>query len=370
MADLPSYARLDPALCLAPGLFRSLGPKDRPRERKDGKPVARKPLYLEYDHGPSAFTFRSPVLLGCDDMRIMQAVAALAPRSPAAIAETVRDKDYKALRDGLTLSGGAERAQVALVTTSFAELSRAAGYGSGGDVHGGALRNHVKACLKRLAGVKVEIEEEIKGRVATSGWQLLAFDGLEKEGPRGLRIVLNPRSSACAHKTRGFTHLDLTVARELEGSVARLLHQRLSALTERKGLPRALRVTTMMGYAWNPNEDGGAMGCDGLAVQAGSVRKRRFLIKEALKELDTKGWTIGDISGHPDTKLVKQLTPKEYQDKKAAAAAAAKKTAEAKEAAKRATSAAAEARAIGPASRGAANGDRRTKDHHVPAAAA
>ena len=251
-------------------------------------------------------------------MRIMQAVAALAPRMPAAIAETVKDEGYKALRDKLALSGDACRAQVALVTTSFAELSLAAGYGRGGGVHGGALRNQVRACLTRLAGVTVLVADDAGRRRSLSGWQLLAFDGLEKEGTRGLRIVLNPRSSACALRTRGFTHVDLTVARELKGSVARVLHQRLSALTDRKGLPRPLKVTTMMGYAWNPNREGKAQGCDGKAVQAGSIRKRRLLINKALKELNEAGWSIDHISGRPDTRLVKQLTPKEHQDKRSA----------------------------------------------------
>ena len=279
----------------------------------------RRPLEIAYDHGPKAtFTFRSPVLLGCDDMRVMQAVAALAPRNPAAIGEGVRDEGYKGLRDGLALSGDARRSQVALVETSFAELSRAAGYGGGGDVHGGALRKHVRACLERLAGVAVVVEEDAKRERSVSGWQLLAFEGLDREGPRGLRIVLNPRSSACALNRRAFTHIDLTVARELQGSVARLLHQRLSALTGRTRPPRPLKVSTMMGYAWNPSEGGQALGSDGEVVQAGSVRKRRLLIKEALRELDETGWSIDAIEGRPDTRLVKQLTPKEYQERKAA----------------------------------------------------
>lgn len=57
------------------------------------------------------------------------------------------------------------------------------------------------------------------------------------------------------------------------------------------------------------------MGSDGEVVQAGSVRKRRHLIKEALRELGETGWSIDAIDGRPDTRLVKQLTPSEYQER-------------------------------------------------------
>ena len=334
--DLPPRARQDPVLCLAPGLFRSLGPKDRPRD-----PAKRgKPLELSYSYNPStSFVFRSPVLLGCDDLRVLQGVVSLAARSRTVITATVTSPRYGALRDAIGLIGDAEHAWVLLVETNFSELARASGYGRDGDVQGGAMRKHLRACLRRLANLSVLVQTRGEGgdESKISGWQLMSHDlpdEEEEQRPAGagknstwgdIQIALNPRSSraAIAHRKAPFTDLDMMVSRELHGNVARLLHHRLSGLTDRKHATRGFRLDTLIGYAWGPALHSSPDACDRRSVavmdNAGAARKRRMGISAALDDLRRTGWSVVPKGkAYPDTVLIKKLGSAEIEVRRAA----------------------------------------------------
>lgn len=137
----PPRALHDPALCFAPGLFKSLIRGSRNVE-----------WIIPYEHGKhDRFVFSGEGLLGCDDLRILQGLVALANRASLAIRDDSTPA-AKELRDRLELAGDVDRNKTLLLATSRAAIARAAGYGT----RGGTLAHHVKACLDRLAAVEVD----------------------------------------------------------------------------------------------------------------------------------------------------------------------------------------------------------------------
>lgn len=278
MLELQHHAKHDPAICGAPGLFRSL---------KRGSRAT--PLAIVYKYGSETLQYSSDVLLGCDDLRILQGVMALASGSNVAIHADSSRETSRRLRSALRLSGAIAQDAALLVETSLAKLALVAGYADSG----GAMGMQVRASLARLSGCSVECISED----ATSGWQLLSWD---ENGPgrNRLRVALNPRSSECAFsgerpkntKRARYTWINMDEARSLQDDVSRLCHQRLStwidAIPHGEKKQQRVRLATLWSYAWSDEVH---------TPDAAAARQRRATLRTTINKLKSIGWKVEEV---------------------------------------------------------------------------
>lgn len=275
MLELPHHAKHDPWICGAPGLFRSL--KRGSRET---------PLEIGYEFGSATLNYKSRVLLGCDDLRVLQGIMALASSSECSIDAESSNESSRDLHSGLDLKGAVADASALLVETSFARLALVSGYAD----TGGAMGTQVRASLERLSGCSVECFTE----KTVSGWRLLSWD-TKGSGRNRLRIALNPRSSHCARgqKSMRYTWIDMDEARSLPDDVSRLCHQRLSNWIDAIPRQRAdsnsdhkrVHLKKLWEYAWadEPN-----------APSAAAARQRRATLRAAIEALKKIGWKVDE----------------------------------------------------------------------------
>jgi hypothetical protein len=294
LREVPSIARLHPALGLADGLFRSL---DRHAPR-------RSPISIAKTYIKTSFRFEGPWLLGCDDLRILQAVAALATTPRRKRIDPGPDARLSRLRDGLQLDGPAAEQPVLCVLSNASELRRIAGYGvrrrdedgqaGTARTDGGVQTRLVMASLDRLQELAIQQVAD-DGRV--SRYRMLAWDA-EGTGWGRFRIALNPSWGSCALAVPPFTTVDLASARRLHGDPARLLHHRLSTMLG-TGKEAPFRRERLAAYVWGEGD-----------VAADVRAHRHTLLARAVEEdLPMAGWVCSRrANGTYDIKRPRLLT--------------------------------------------------------------
>jgi hypothetical protein len=139
-----THARHDPAICLVPGLFRSLKRGDYEKQK----------LHLTYEFGPKEkIEFLGFEPLGAEDLRVLQGLIAMSGKTKRVIRADAKGQRGLALREGLKLKGSASSAPVFLVQCSFYELAQEIGY----TTNSGTVLKSLKASVKRLWAVSIAV---------------------------------------------------------------------------------------------------------------------------------------------------------------------------------------------------------------------
>ena len=236
-----THARVDAAVCQAPGLFRSLAPGER-----NGK------LDVSYQYNKHTHVrFIGPQALGVTDMRVLQALVASAAVSghDVYLPATPVSESGRALRGGLnselaTREPGLEAAEfdldnAAVAETTYSRLATEIGYKNKRD------KTSIRDSIRRLSGVTIFIT--VSGK--TTGSRLLSSD--EKIAVSdSISVAINPRMAAAIFGLKGShpLRINLAEARALKTDAARLIHQRLSWINEKDR--RQIGMQSLCEYVW------------------------------------------------------------------------------------------------------------------------
>lgn len=264
-----THARHDPVICLCPGLFRSLGPGDRKKLKLD--------ITYKYGKGKEFIRFVGFQPLGVDDMRVLQALVALAGPDGIELTEKPETKAGQELRDQMfdvidpDMPLGSQQLKNAIaVRGSYRRLAVEIGYQ---DIDGGAAFAHIRDCIERLWSVSIVVGDAYGKR---EGYRMLSrYASDEKTG--GFVIGLNPRL-ADAILGKRHTRIDLREARVLKTDVARLIHQRLSGWVN-QGKSGMIDIDSVCQYIWPE-----------ATKNKNTLKTRRQTAKKAIAELSLAGW--------------------------------------------------------------------------------
>lgn len=277
---LPEFAPHDPDVVLAPGLFRSLP------HRKDAR---KNRLEVNYVAGERRVTFKSPDLLGAEDMRVLQGLMAVAMGWEREDWLKI-DEPREAVGEQLALRFDAQADmynRIALkVRGSFAAVARAVGI----DPTTGGAVDRIRESIERLSGLTV-IAEDRRGGGSCHFLSSIWGDRAERAGaPGGLLVALNPRLADMALYGRDgggkFIRIALSEVRALKSGAARLIHQRLCGWID-AGKSGRVGIDTLCSYVW-PDEAG----------RAATRRQRRYRARRALRELEAfeRPWTVTEYA--------------------------------------------------------------------------
>jgi hypothetical protein len=259
---IPQFARHDPAICLAPGIFRSL-----PR----GKAYRDHRAEVTYEREGSTVRFVLPFLLGAEDLRLLQVLVSMAGYARTTLPREPETDTGQALKGGLA----AQRDEDALVVRT--RLARVLGALDREDCRD--ARTAVRRSLIRLASVVVIVTRGSKEASA----HLLSHAVDSETGE--LVVALDPRVTAAALGAEQYARIDLAEVRALKGDLAVILHQRLCAWID-PGRTRLVRPETLVRYAF-PEP----------ARTASARAKRARRVRAAIACLADVGWTVDELRG-------------------------------------------------------------------------
>lgn len=260
-------AKLHRCIVLMDGLFKGAVKSD-----KGARPQVERAK--DFDNGKVMARYIGPQL-GADDLRLLQAVLALATVAPR------------------TGTGGRASPQPPMKVQSTLEaLGQAAGYKAAGS---GAVNKVLLNCLARFAQGKLAWEStpalSVKGQPLiaqdSSGASLPYRRGLTRgTGRATLSLVLHPLLATAIRAGRAKTHflqLDMNEVRRLTSDAALLLHHRLCHLN--LGEEAEHGVDKLVGYV---------AGEDASALTRHQWRHDRKKLDTALHELEQIGWGTSD----------------------------------------------------------------------------
>jgi hypothetical protein len=267
-----THARHDPAHCMAPGLFRSLGPGERKKLKLD----------VVYQFGEDQIEFSGPEPLDHADLKVLQGLVAMASVSGEngrGIMLTPRTESDagKQLRLFLDMKWDALEQDAMVVKGSFKALAREIGFPESGN----SIRQ-IKKSIERLWKVSVIVQRGKK----RLGFRILS-EYASDEGKGKLFIALNPRIASAMTGETPFTYLDMAEARKIKGSNATLIHQRLSGWICAGGQGR-VKIETLCEYVWPDHNTGD--------VTASAKRKRNQRIKKSIHEFAEIGWEFEEYA--------------------------------------------------------------------------
>lgn len=255
-----TYARHDPAHCLAPGLFRSL----KRGERKKSK------LDITYEYGKNeSMRFIGFEPLGADDMRLLQGIVAFSGPNGIVLSPEPRSDIGQQLRMFLDLKFEALEQDALVVRESLTKMLHEIGLTDG-------MENikALKASLVRMSNVTVIVKSGTK----QASYHLMSHAFDESDGR--LFVALNPRITEAVLGQRKFAMIDISEVRQIKSDPTRLIHQRLSGWID-PGKKAKIEIDTLCGYIW-PDA----------AENTNTVKTRRQTAKKALKELECIGWKV------------------------------------------------------------------------------
>jgi Replication protein C (RepC) len=256
-------AKHDLAICLAPGLFRSL-------KRGDYKKLK---LDVTYNFGKNELIeFSGPEPLGAEDLRILQGLAAMATPLDRGIilrANTQNEIGQK-LRELMELKWQSVHEDALVVHGSLYELCKTIGLSISGSNY-----KFLRKTIERLWKVCVIAQSGSIRR----GFHLLSFYGSDSNEDK-IYVALNWRITEAILGNSSYAPIDMDEVRKLKSSYTRILHQRLSAIVPPGG-HRFFKPETLASYIWpDPASDS-------------TQRKRMPSLKKALAEIaSTGGWKI------------------------------------------------------------------------------
>lgn len=257
------HARHDPALCLAPGLFRSLKKGDYKRMKLD----------IEYEYGQGEkLEFKAAEPLGSPELRVLQGLVAMAGPSGLLLTAEPKTESGQQLRLLLDPKFDAIAENAMVVKGSYRALAREMGYENIEDARG------IREAIERLWGVSVIAEKNKKRR----GFRLLSQYEMDEAQGR-LYVALNPRIAAAVLGLAQHCRIDMNEVRAIKSDPTRLIHQRLCGWIN-PGKNGRIGIEALTDYAW-PEP----------ATEA-TTRKRRQRMRESLLELGGLGWTIDEYA--------------------------------------------------------------------------
>ncbi|AIS86522.1 replication protein C, IncQ-type [Burkholderia pseudomallei] len=262
----PTHAKLAQPIVHAPGLFHSLAPGERKRDKLDVTHVA----------GDTTVSFVGFEPLDSTDLRVLQGLIALATAGLRNIRRLLRDG--QSLRTSLDLKGDAQDERTVAARFTLASLADMAGFD-----RGGFGCRQMRASLQRLSNVTVLVDRpEFEGAFRlVSGYRLDKHTG-------ELVVSISPLGTTAILGRQGYLRLNMDEVRRIHGEVAHLIHSRLHWVNQ--GDRRPVNMDTLCSYAY-------------VGVRTGSaLRKRRMAVRQALKELMDVGWTVTEK--YPGTYLI------------------------------------------------------------------
>ena len=262
----PTHAKVAQPIVHAPGLFRSLAPGERKKDKLD----------VTYVVGDVTVRFVGFEPLDSTDLRVLQGLIALATAGLRNIRRLLRDG--QSLKASLDLKGDAQAERTVAARFTLASLADAAGFD-----RGGFGCKQIRASLQRLSNVTALVSRpEFEGAFRlVSGYRLDKHTG-------ELVVSISPLGTTAILGRQGYLRLDMKEVRRIHGEVAHLIHGRLHWVNQ--GDRRPVSLDTLCSYAY-------------AGVRTGSaLRKRRMAVRQALKELVAVGWTVTETN--PGTYLI------------------------------------------------------------------
>lgn len=277
-----AFARVHPAVCLAPGLFVALSSG----RRDEAGPVQARQVISGVE-----YVFDSPEALAVDDLRVLQGLFMLASRPAENIELETSDPRSP---EGISLAAGlAVRAEpgVSTVAKYFTGGIGPVGSAAGYDGSAGGSRAVVEASLKRLS--EVEVAEVVEGKEILRS-RLVAWTPLSDASygtERGERTAFALAPALSAHLIVGgekVRHVRIE-AREVaalgRSGAVRAIHQRICGFVD-PGRSGKVGVGTMLAYAFGETES------------KDTERRRMGDVRKAMETLGTlPGWEIAHDEG-------------------------------------------------------------------------
>jgi hypothetical protein len=270
-----THARVDPAHCLAPGLFRSL---------KRGERVTSK-LDITYLFGDGcSVRFWGPEPLGADDLRVLQGLISMAAVSGEdgrgiSLTQTTSSEVGCSLRSRLDLQGLASQKDAIVVMGSFTQLGHEIGLSDKHGKVGGSQINSMKNCVERLwaTSVILDCHGERQGFRVLSQYASNEFS---------LCVALNPKLFDAITGHSQHIRINLNEVRLLGSDVARLIHARLCGWIN-AGKSGKVGIDTLCAYVWQ----------NGDTVDAAALKRQHHVkIRQALSELIGIGWLVDEYA--------------------------------------------------------------------------
>lgn len=257
-----THARHDPSHCLTPGLFCSL-PRGQRKKRK---------LDVKHIQGGTLFEFSGPEPLAVDDLRVMQALVAMATDGMVLSPEP-QTEGGRQLRLSLETRWDAAQSDAVVIRGSFRAVAQIAGYANPNDTA------KVRRCIERLWKTSVIVQV---GNLRYGFRMLSEYAGETRTRDGRLYVAMNP---LIAHAVFGgentkYIYISMEEVRGLKTDPARLIYQRLCGWVDPGGASKQVALDTLCSYVW-PDE-----------AKPETMKRRRQKTRRALDELADVGWTI------------------------------------------------------------------------------
>jgi hypothetical protein len=259
-----THARHEPGHCLS-GLFRSI----KKGERKKGK------LDVTYKTGDKKLRFVGFEFLGVDDLRVLQGLISMGGPSKLRLKldGSAKTEIGRILAVALNPREYAKNMVARYIETTIYKLMKEIGYKTDSKPQYKLVDNS----LTRMANVTMFVE--IDGIKWSSN--LLSFS--LNEHTKELSVALNPLVTRAILGEIKFTWIDMREVRSLKTDSARLIHERLCAWVNQGEKSKPVSLDKITSYVWpDPATDG-------------TMRKRRFDARKALKEIEGTGWKMEEI---------------------------------------------------------------------------
>ena len=263
-----THSRQNSDYCLASGLYRPLA-------KTKGNRRAVLDVTYTNTRGDASVRFRGPEQLGADDLRVSQALIALAgPHDHSAVlSPEPKTPAGAAHRAALKCTGDAARLDAITIRTSRREIVRELGM-----AWSPAQGAQVIECLQRMATVTTQVRA---GSYECGGASMLVYETDHDTGQ--VVVTINPWLAAAVTGSARHIRIEMAEVRKLRGACARVLHQHLCALIN-PGSARPFEVDTLAGYVY-PEATGS------------TARSQRAQVRKALAELRLIGWTVAAAGG-------------------------------------------------------------------------
>jgi hypothetical protein len=280
-----THVRHDPAICLFPGLFRTLKRGDYKKDK----------LHLTYQFSAKEkIEFLNYEPLGAEELRVFQGLIAMSGKNKLVINPGPSDSRATALRERLELKGDAKEASVSVVQCSFYDLAKEIGY----TTNSGTVLKGLKNSIKRLWAASLVVSSDFNW----TGFRLLSAIKVNDKTNQ-LWVALNPRVTEAIFGSKPHSRINMEEVRKLKSGPARILHQRLCAIIS-QGQSRKILPETLLSYIWPDPIEGSAK------------RRRMMTLRKAIAEIvATEAWEIKEgyqISRKGDFR--KKLKPKKKSD--------------------------------------------------------
>jgi hypothetical protein len=264
----------DSIVCLTPGLFRS-SPKGRKGEA----------LFLTYETPKTTFEFMGPFILGPKEMRVLQGLIALSSvsgddgKSKLELNQGTVSAAGLEHRRTLEPSGGAFAKTSVVTRTTFYELAKEIGYADS-SFHSGHQTKQLRSVLERLWATSLIAEDKDTG-VREGSHFLSQYQSDPKTGKFTVAINFHVTETILGLNKK-YTRIDMAEIRALKTDPARLIHQRLCAWID-QGKAGKITLEGLNEYVWHEP-----------ATNVNTMRRRKTIIRKALAELESLGWTVDE----------------------------------------------------------------------------